>query len=92
MGARSMNFHADLFASMGYPAEVEAIQEAFLSGRRADAVAAVPDALIEDIALVGPAAKVREEVQRWEETLVTTLIISTSPAHLPTVVEALELS
>jgi F420-dependent oxidoreductase-like protein len=89
MGAKSMNFHADAFSRMGYPDEVEKIQQLFLAGQKADAVAAVPTALIEDIALIGPVAKIRDELQRWEDTVLTTLLIQADPRSLPTIVAAL---
>ena len=89
MGAKSMNFHADAFSRMGYPGEVEQIQQHFLAGQKADAIAAVPTALIEDIALIGPVAKIRAELQRWEETVLTTLLIQADPRTLPAIVDAL---
>jgi F420-dependent oxidoreductase-like protein len=89
MGAKSMNFHADVFARLGYPDEVEKIQRLFLSGQKAEAIAAVPTALIEDIALIGPAAKIRDELQKWEKTVVTTLLIQADPRMLPTIADAL---
>ena len=54
MGAKSMNFHFDVFARMGYEAEASKIQELYLDGRKDEAAAAVPTALIEDTALIGP--------------------------------------
>ncbi len=59
MGAKSMNFHANHFARLGYEAEVAKIQELYLSGRKAEATAAVPTALVEDIALIGSPAKIK---------------------------------
>jgi F420-dependent oxidoreductase-like protein len=89
MGAKSMNFHANVFASMGYADEVARIQELYLDGRKAEAMAEVPTALIEDIALIGPLDKIREEKKRWEDTVITSLLIQADPAHLPTIAEAL---
>jgi F420-dependent oxidoreductase-like protein len=89
MGAKSMNFHADAFSRMGYPGEVETIQRLFLDGNKRDAVAAVPTALIEDIALIGPVAKIRDELQLWEQTVITTLLIQADPRGLPVIAEAL---
>ena len=54
MGARSRNFYNDLAKRLGYEAAAAVIQDHFLAGRRDDAVAAVPDALIDEISLVGP--------------------------------------
>jgi F420-dependent oxidoreductase-like protein len=89
MGAKSMNFHANLFSRLGYPGEVEKIQALFLQGRKLEAVAAVPTALVEDVALVGPVAKIRDELQLWEQTLITTLLIQADPHALPAIVAAL---
>ena len=54
MGAKDMNFHFDVFARMGYEAEARRIQDLYLDGRKDEAAAAVPTAMVEDIALVGP--------------------------------------
>jgi F420-dependent oxidoreductase-like protein len=89
MGAASMNFHANHFGRLGYEAEVAKIQELFLSGRKAEAMAAVPTAMVEDIALVGPAGKIRDELQLWESTVITSLIIQAPPQSLPAVADVL---
>lgn len=89
MGAKSMNFHANHFGRLGYEAEVAKIQELFLGGRKLDAIAAVPTALVEDIALVGSAAKIRDELQLWESTVITSLIIQAPAAALPALVDLL---
>jgi F420-dependent oxidoreductase-like protein len=89
MGAKSMNFHADVFGRMGYPSEVEKIQELYLGGHKDEAIAAVPTALIEDIALIGPKAKIRDELQKWESTVITTLLLQTHPSMLPAIADAL---
>ncbi|MCU1658158.1 MAG: luciferase family protein [Pseudonocardiales bacterium] len=89
MGAKAVNFHADVFGRMGYPNEVEKIQQLFLGGQKAEAIAAVPTQLIEDIALIGPVAKVRDELQKWEQTVVTSLLVQADPRMLPTIADAL---
>ena len=76
MGARDMNFHKDVFGRLGYEAECEKIQEAYLDGRKADAAAAVPTAMVEDVYLVGPPEKIRDDLQRWRETCITTLLVA----------------
>jgi F420-dependent oxidoreductase-like protein len=80
MGARAMNFHKDVFDRMGYESDAAEIQRLFMDGRRAEAVAAVPTRVVDDISLVGPAAKIRDDLPRWEEAGVTSLVIS--PATL----------
>jgi F420-dependent oxidoreductase-like protein len=67
MGARSKNFYNDLAKRMGYEAAAATIQDHYLAGRRKEAEAAVPDALIDETSLVGPAARVRERLQAWRE-------------------------
>ena len=62
MGARDRNFHKDVFVRLGYEAECEKIQEAYLDGRKAEAAAAVPTAMVEDVYLVGPPAKIRDDL------------------------------
>ncbi|HUB94929.1 MAG TPA: LLM class F420-dependent oxidoreductase, partial [Stellaceae bacterium] len=57
MGARDRNFYNDYAKRLGFEAAATAIQDAFLGGRKEEAVAAVPDALVDAIALVGPAAR-----------------------------------
>jgi F420-dependent oxidoreductase-like protein len=75
MGARDMNFHFDVFCRLGYEAEANKIQELYLDGKQADAIAAVPLEMVEEITLVGPKEKIRDELQAWEESLVTTMLI-----------------
>ncbi len=82
MGAREVNFHADVFSRMGYEAEVHEIQDLFLEGRKDEAIASVPLSLVEDVALVGPADKIRDELEAWRETVMTTLLVSGNPAQL----------
>jgi hypothetical protein len=89
MGARTANFHADHFGRLGYEAVVAAIQELFLSGQKPAAMGAVPTKLVEDIALIGPAAKIRDELQLWESTVITSLIVQAEPRLLPAVAEVL---
>jgi F420-dependent oxidoreductase-like protein len=66
MGAREKNFYNDYAKRLGYEAAAVTIQDAFLGGRKDDAVAAVPDALVDEIALVGPAARIRERLAAWQ--------------------------
>ena len=83
MGAREVNFHANLFARMGYADEVEKIQDLFLAGRKDEAIKSVPLALVEDVALVGPIDKIREEFDaKWRKVAMTTMLVSGAPDHL----------
>jgi F420-dependent oxidoreductase-like protein len=65
MGARSKNFYNDLTRRMGYAAAAATIQDLFLAGKRAEAAAAVPDALIDETSLVGPKERIRDRLQAW---------------------------
>jgi hypothetical protein len=67
MGARNKNFYTDHAKRLGYEAAAEKIQDLYLSGRKDEAAAAVPDALIDACHLVGPAARIRDRAQRWIE-------------------------
>ena len=88
MGAKEVNFHASLFARMGYGDVVEQIQDLFLAGRKDEAIALVPLALVEDVAMVGPLDKVREELdQKWRRTCMTTLLVNGTPDHLRVVAD-----
>jgi F420-dependent oxidoreductase-like protein len=87
MGARDRNFHKDVFARLGYEAECEAIQDAYLDGRKADAAAAVPTSMVEDVYLIGPKEKVRDDLERWRETCVTTLLVAGPPPVLEEIAE-----
>jgi F420-dependent oxidoreductase-like protein len=89
MGAKSMNFHANHFARLGYEAEVAKIQELFLEGRKLEAMGAVPTKLVEDIALVGPPAKIRDELQQWSSTVITSLIVQSPPQQIGAVADLL---
>lgn len=82
MGAKGANFHADVAIRMGYEADVARIQELYLSGHKAQAAAAVPTRLIEQLTLIGPPAKIRHDLEAWRDSLVTTLLIGGDPATL----------
>jgi F420-dependent oxidoreductase-like protein len=66
MGAREKNFYNDYAKRLGYEEAARRIQDAFLAGRKDEATAAVPDALVDEIALVGPAARIRDRLQAWQ--------------------------
>jgi F420-dependent oxidoreductase-like protein len=76
MGARDLNFHYQVFARMGYEAEARKIQDLYLAGDKKGAIAAVPTAMVEDVALIGPWPKITEEIQRWKQTVLTTFLAS----------------
>jgi F420-dependent oxidoreductase-like protein len=87
MGARKRNFHADVPRRMGYEAEVDTIQELYLSGKKDEAAAAVPTKLVEQLALIGPVDKVRHDVEAWRDSPVTTLLLGGDAAMVRTAAE-----
>ncbi|MEY9847356.1 F420-dependent oxidoreductase-like protein [Streptacidiphilus sp. BW17] len=90
MGAQSRNFHADLMARMGFEAEARRIQELFLSGRRDEAIAAVPTAFADEISLVGPRERIADRLAAWHASPVTDLLVtSRDPLTLRTLAELL---
>jgi F420-dependent oxidoreductase-like protein len=90
MGARDRNFHLDLVRRLGWGDEAEKVQELFLSGKRGEAIAAVPDSLADETSLVGSAGRIRERLQAWKQSPVTTLMAGTrDPAAVRLLAEAL---
>jgi F420-dependent oxidoreductase-like protein len=79
MGARGANFHFEVFARMGYEEQCIKIQQLYLEGRKREAEAVVTLEMVEDVALVGPREKIRDDLQRWEASCVTTLLVSGPP-------------
>lgn len=75
MGAKGQNYHTKLMERFGYEAEARAIQEAFFAGRRDEAIALVPDEFADAISLVGPPERIRDRLQAWEESPVSTLLV-----------------
>jgi hypothetical protein len=73
MGARGRNFYFDLACRYGYEEAATTIQDRYLSGQKAEAIAAVPDALVDDVALCGPQARIAERLALWRATPITTL-------------------
>jgi F420-dependent oxidoreductase-like protein len=74
MGARGRNFYHNVATRYGFGAVADRIQELFLSGRKAEAVAAVPDDLVRAVSLIGPRGYVRERISAFAEAGVTTLL------------------
>src|SRR5262245_17678601 len=67
MGARTKNFYNDVAKQLGCEAAAVKIQDAYLSGRRSEAIAAVPDALVDEISLVGSPERIKDRLQAWKE-------------------------
>jgi F420-dependent oxidoreductase-like protein len=82
MGARGRNFYHDLACRLGYEAEANAIQDAYLDGRKAEAEALVPAELLERTTLIGPKAYVAERLAAYRDAGVTTLNVTPlAPTH-----------
>jgi len=67
MGARGKNFYNDYAKRLGYEEAAVEIQDLYLDGRKQEAAAAVPDQLVDDVALVGPEDRIRDRLQVWKE-------------------------
>ena len=76
MGAKKRNFHMELMSRMGFEAEAHEIQKLFLEGKRNEAVAMVPDQFADEISLSGPVDRIRDRLQAWQQTPVTTLTVA----------------
>jgi F420-dependent oxidoreductase-like protein len=88
MGAKGRNFYNALVRRYGWEAEAERIQELYLAGKRREAIAAVPDELVDSVSLVGPKERIAERLEAWRETPVTTLVLGTTqPEALQTLAE-----
>ena len=66
MGARSKNFYNDFIKRLGYEEAAVLIQDAYLSGRRDEAIARVPDQLVDETSLVGSADRIKDRLQAWK--------------------------
>src|SRR5919198_4354531 len=91
MGSRGKNFYNDLAARYGYEAEAREIQDLYLEGRARDAAGAVPDALVDELALVGPKERIADRLAAWRESGATSLIVSSPQVEALQVLAELEL-
>ncbi len=90
MGAKGENYHRNVIDRLGYTAECDAIQELYLAGKKEQAIAAVPTKLVEEIALIGPPEKIRDELRAWEESVVTTMLVQGPAFALRTIRDVLQ--
>lgn len=89
MGPASRNFYNRLVTRMGFERAAARIADAYLGGRRSEAVASVPDELIDAVALVGPVDRVRGRLRALREAGVTTVVARTiDPEQLRALAEA----
>jgi F420-dependent oxidoreductase-like protein len=76
MGAKGVNFHANVAIRMGYEPMIDEVQALYLSGRKQEAASKIPGPLIEQLSLIGPPEKIRHDLEMWRESIVTTLLIT----------------
>ena len=76
MGHKNKNFHNDMMVRRGFGEEAAKIQELYLSGRKAEAIATVPDEYCDEGALIGPPQRIRERYREWEDSGATGLTLS----------------
>ena len=88
MGARGKNFYNDYAKRLGYEEAAVKIQDLYLDGKKAAAMSAVPDKLIDEIALVGPRERIAERVEAWKDSPVESMLLGAGqPEALRTVAE-----
>ena len=87
MGARGRNFYNDIARRYGYEDAAKTIQDLYLSGKKAEAEAAVPDALVDEVALCGPNERIREQLEEWKGAGVTTLLVAGDALAIRTLAE-----
>ncbi|MFO0759196.1 MAG: LLM class F420-dependent oxidoreductase [Byssovorax sp.] len=77
MGARNKNFYNDYVRKIGFEEDAIAIQDLYLAGKRGEAIARVPDALVDALHLVGPKERIRDRFEAWKASKVGTMIVAT---------------
>jgi F420-dependent oxidoreductase-like protein len=77
MGAKDKNFYSEYMRSVGFEAAAERIQSLYLDGRRDEAIAAVPDAMVDAFNLVGPPERIRERFAAWKQLPIGTMLVGT---------------
>ncbi len=85
MGAKGANFHYDVFVRLGYEGVAANVQELYLQGKKDEATASIPLELVEDVALIGPPGKIKDELPKWKDSCLTTMLLSGPPQMLETV-------
>ncbi len=87
MGAKGRNFHANVATRMGHGEMIERVQDLYLSGKKAEAAAAIPFEIIDEMSLIGPPEKIRHDLEAWRDSFVTTLLIAGDAATVRTAAE-----
>lgn len=87
MGARDKNFYNDHISRQGWPDDAKKIQDLFLDGKKKEAAAAVPDDMVDGVALLGSKERVKDKVAEWKEGGATTLLVGGDPGSLEALAE-----
>ncbi len=82
MGAKSTNFHKDLFVRMGFEEEAEKIQALFMEGKRDEAAQVIPTELADAMTLTGPKDRIKDRLNAWRDSKVTTLLVATTDKEM----------
>ena len=78
MGARNRNFYNSYVRNFGYEELATQLQDLYLSGRKEEAAAAVPDKLVDAVALIGPRERIKDQLAAWKASPVNTMIVGTA--------------
>jgi F420-dependent oxidoreductase-like protein len=76
MGAKGRNFYNDLTVRYGFEEAAEKVQDLYLAGEKEAAAAAVPDDLIDEVALIGPKERIAERLDGWKDSGVSTIAVA----------------
>ena len=82
MGSRDRNFYNDLACRYGFEEAARTIQDLYLDGKKGEAAAAVPDELVDEVALVGPMGRIKDRLAAWEESRVDVMLLGTFDPHV----------
>ncbi len=75
MGSKTKNFYKDYLSRVGFEEACEKVQDLFLEGKRNEAIAAVPDELVDELYLIGSKDRIRDRFQRWKDSPVGTMMV-----------------
>jgi len=76
MGSRERNFYNQLVTRYGYGDAAQEIQDLYLSGKQAEAMAAIPDELIDKVALTGSKEAIADRIDAYRDAGVKTLLVT----------------
>ncbi|MBK8051439.1 MAG: LLM class F420-dependent oxidoreductase [Anaerolineales bacterium] len=77
MGAKGKNFYYDLACRYGFEEAADRVQALYLTGQKEAATAAIPDELVDAVALCGPKSRIAERLELWHDSPITTLNLTT---------------